>query len=209
MPFTATYFGSIGLTLWFAIGVSSPRRPVYGSSPTLGACHRLTPSKPSFDHYAHPALPSTTRPALPSTKAALVRKELTLTIIAASKYHSHNALINRASRRSDMVSRQLLSHGIDRSTLCRSLRRQQSVRMDERLIRRITTLLCTYQLMTYYCQPSSLHNGTGLSVYSLPRSVEANHLTHLPIAVSMIRCRSFETWCIAQVRRASIYALQS
>ena len=54
--------------------------------------------------------------------------------IAVTKHHSHSALVDCANRGVGVVPRQLLSHGITRSSVCGEFWRQQDRGLDARLI---------------------------------------------------------------------------
>lgn len=91
LPFTAAYFGSLGLTIYFSIGVSRLLRRLH--SPPL----------------------------------------LTCTSAAAPKYNPHDILRPYSTWLPNLVSGQLLSHGIERPSPCEQFWCAQSRDLDDRV----------------------------------------------------------------------------
>ncbi len=113
LPFTATYFGSIGLTLYFALGVSTPPP----SHPPRD------PSPPPFQPVLHRKLPHL--PPLPrhSTNATPVT--------TAPKHPAHPHILDRANGSTGLVPRFVLPHGVDGVAICSQFRHEPGNGLDE------------------------------------------------------------------------------
>ena len=103
LPFTATYFGSIALTIYFAIGV----------------CSRRLITNPS--------------PFPPSTSRHHHRISLTIQPNPASKYPPHPPLLHRPDRRARLVPRQLLPHGLAGAAVRGEVRGKSCCGLDQRV----------------------------------------------------------------------------
>lgn len=121
LPFTATYFGSIALTLYFAVGVSRPCAPsLRGVTLHLGTARVLRTRE--------------LQPLIPIQLSRTCRRELALIIIAAPKHHPHLALVYSASRRAIVVSDFLLPLGFSRLAHGRSIWWESDGELDKRVI---------------------------------------------------------------------------
>ena len=120
LPFTAVYFGSIALTVYFAVGVS-------GRSPTGKSLRRVDCSTPSNPHF------------FISTQASADHR----VHMIAAKYHPDLGFLPHTISLAALVSRQLLSHGWHRSSLCGQSWLQPGSSLDDGLIiQGILIILC-------------------------------------------------------------------
>nr|POE47447.1 hypothetical protein CFP56_00778 [Quercus suber] len=110
LPFTATYFGSVALTLYFAVGVSSPQSlPRCPTAPLCYACYSHSTSlRPCSTDSCH--------------------------IDAASKWLPDRDILGCAASSTFLVLDQLFPHGIAGSSLCCQFRHQPSRCLDEWMI---------------------------------------------------------------------------
>ena len=139
LPFTAAYFGSIFLTIYFAVGVSlllfSYR---FSHSSRLSSPCNLNYGIQSFHvHQSFKWSSSTNQKVemshMPGYLTGLrASKQLLIKPLPAAPLdHPHSDIINLSACSLDMVLGQLLPHGRHRFTFCSSFGRQSSGSMDE------------------------------------------------------------------------------
>jgi hypothetical protein len=160
LPFTATYFGSIGLTLYFAVGVrcplSSHHISLHYTTPStavssLPIAHSIInhkssqrPSSLLRNHRENLASPDgfgqfsiSIRPPThhnPTSTVSNFTSPPTLTLFSfslASKCPPHAHLVHRSARRFGLVPRVVLPHGLTRLALRCALWRKPHHRYDE------------------------------------------------------------------------------
>lgn len=105
LPFTATYFGSIALTLYFALGVST---------------HVLSYLHPRYRHKL-------------AVGGGWICRCNVLMIIPVAQHNIDTVDVNRPDCRAGLVSGVLLSDGLARATICRELRWESNSGVDERV----------------------------------------------------------------------------
>jgi hypothetical protein len=172
LPFTATYFGSIGLTLYFAVGVRFPPHSYQSSLPNATVNGSLITAVASriqssiLQHFKPQASSSQAR--YPKGLVAnstvshpesicepprlrylnLPHRPPTLTLLffssLASERPAHFDLVDRPARRSRLVLGVVLPDGLPRLALRCAIRRQSAHRYAERLIRLSESLYVPY-----------------------------------------------------------------
>jgi hypothetical protein len=158
LPFTATYFGSIGLTLYFAVGVRFPPPPpsshhislpctiTHGSLITTVASLIINPTIMLRNHREYSVLtnrvdcfPIRTSdhpfpPRLPYSELASPPTLTLFSLLLAPKCTSHARLVDHPARRTRLVPCLLLPHGLSRPALRCALWWKPANRLDERLM---------------------------------------------------------------------------
>jgi len=174
LPFTATYFGSIGLTLYFAVGVSyniiiSPHLASlhylpHGSLVTaafIASCDNpaacfvivVTHSGPKVD-LNNPHMIPATHTYYPHVYRIKLTSPPTLTLsflLLAPKRSTHAHIVDHSARRSGLVPCILLPHGLPRLALRRPIRWQPDNRHVQQL-----NLACTCAYRQAYVRKSGI-----------------------------------------------------